>query len=68
MSRVDLGINSADRSCDVQMDISAAVAVERHPHSLERKMGGKACIGNAGHRLAAYTAPPCPYRTRLAHA
>lgn len=68
MSRVDLGINSADRSCNVQMDLSAVVAVERHPHFLERKMGGEACIGSADHRLAAYTAPPRSNRTRLAHA
>jgi hypothetical protein len=59
MSRVDLGINSADRSNDVQMDISVAVAVECHPHFLERKMGGAACTRGASYRLAAYTAPTC---------
>lgn len=68
MCRVDLGINSADRSCDVQMDLSAAVAVERHPHFLERKMGGEVRDGGADHWFTAYPVPPCTYRTRLADA
>jgi hypothetical protein len=68
MCRVDLGINSADRSCDVQMDISAAFAVERHPHFLERKMGGEGNHGGVGHRFAAYPPPSRANGTRLANA
>lgn len=63
MCRVDLGLYTADRSLNVQMDLSAAAVVERHPDFLEGEMGGEARDDGPHYRVASHASPSRPFRT-----